>query len=197
MDIQIGRDTGKKAIVDEGIIVNRDNNTIVEYQECLFQVSDLSFFLNNYHDVGCYIGPKIIIGDDHKHITLHTKDSCNDDHSIEYSLISAGGEYPILPLSQQVVRNERLFPGLPTRFPVNDTKPVQVKRNNVPVNYTIEEAKGRNDGRYTVDYTPHSCHYLTVCGTVQVKAVVRIGENDQSSPMINEILLKKAWKEKA
>lgn len=119
-------------------------------------------------------------------ITLETQHYAPDKTGIEYSLIDGTSEIPILPNGETTVMNERLFPNLETRFTVD--RIIDIRRNGEVVNLSIDEAKNKRDGLYSVSYeTSNANTYRPTTETVGVKATLRSYSEDVDHPYIEGV----------
>lgn len=111
-----------------------------------------------------------------------------DEHSsVEFSIIDETGETPIVPRGISYIRNERIFPGLDTRFPADLGAPVVIQKDGAPVDMTFEEAKEKTDGLYTVSYKPKEGYtYTAKTDEVRIKVVLRV-YGKESMPYVKDI----------
>lgn len=113
---------------------------------------------------------------------------------LEYSIIENGIETPILPKDQDKIKDEKIFFGLPLRFPVEEIDTVAIKANGTLTSYRYDDIKtlqanGNKD--YTVDYTPvQNAHYYSPKSKkIQVKVVQRL-QGDNTPKPIEQILIR-------
>lgn len=146
-----------------------------------------------------YITSEISVGSC-SYIELSVKRN-NESASIEYSILDNGNEIPIVPVEQDKITNEKIFPGLPLRFTPTAGSLV-IKKDGVETTLTIEEYKSLSNLRYgegyTADYIPSvgSSKYIPIGDKIKVKIVERCGNSLPSvisSIVINKYGGKKVW----
>ena len=124
-------------------------------------------------------------------LELEVIDDQPDGTSIEYSLVEAGVERPILPVGVTRILDERVFYGMQPRFAMNHNKPIEVKKDGLIVDIGITAAMARKDGIYTVSYTPAiQSSYKPSSRTIDIKAVLRRHDESAKSPAIQSLLLR-------
>ena len=106
--------------------------------------------------------------------------SNQDISSLETYIIDGSNEYPILPIETTKVVNEKLFFNMDTRFLMDNTKDVLIKKNNEKTSLKINDLKNNSDinynnDLYTVSYTPiiQSQLYYPKQDKIKVKIIQR------------------------
>ena len=95
------------------------------------------------------------------------------------------------------IHNERLFPETDLRFIETDDLEVLyekiIKKDGLELPISLDEAKTKYDGRYSVSYTPSIENtYRPLNNTVRIKAIIRtFGDNYDKIPHINMINIRK------
>lgn len=126
-----------------------------------------------------------------KHLELEADYSISEYSSVEFSIIDQDKEVPIMPINDDIVRNEKIFFGLPLRFPIDKTKPYYIKKDGVEVNITPEAAINSNDGLYTITYTPvDSKQYEPIEDKVKLKVILRLYDKLAEAPFIKSALIR-------
>lgn len=143
-----------------------------------------------------------VIKDEGLHVTLPIK--INDANAIElvvdmyrpekagieFSIIDGDKTIPILANGESIVYNELLFPNMPTRFAM-DGEPIEIKKDGTPVNMTLQDARNRRDGKYSVTYRAQSgIRYTPTSTSIKIATVMRIFNREDDMPYINGMKLK-------
>ena len=117
------------------------------------------------------------------YIELSAKVS-NPSADIEYSIIDGVTETPILPVEQSIVSQEKMFPGLPTRFDPDTSEPITIFKNGqkTNINYNQLNSLDANDS-YTISYTPVKLShiYYPQNQKIKIKVVQRCDGNIPAS----------------
>jgi hypothetical protein len=175
--------------------INTDENLIVDatkYYYYLFGVDSLSAeFVSKYDNSG-FISKEIYIGslNSNEHLTIYA-DDVFERGSIEYSLINGTEVIPILPENQTKVLDERIFYKSPTRFTVDNTQDIIIKKDGEIINISLYQAINSNDGIYTVSYTPVLNTISSLINeSVKVKVIIRTYDVDHPC-YVSNIKIKK------
>lgn len=114
---------------------------------------------------------------------------------LEYSIIENGNETPILPKGQTFIYGEKIFFGLPLRFPAEKTETVAIKAGGMLTSYRyddIDKLQENGDKKeYTIDYTPvqSAHHYYPKSNKIQVKIIQRL-KKDSIPHSIEQVLIR-------
>lgn len=177
--------------------VNLDENLFVNnkrYYYYLFGVDNISFDYCTIDNESSFISKEINIGklNNNEYITLNVNDSV-EKGCIEYYIVDGTELIPILPENQTKVIDEKIFYKMPTRFTIDSTKEVIIKRNGDPIKMTMQEAINKNEEGviYTVSYTPvlNTINSL-INEKIKIKAVIRSFDTNYAN-FIKNITIKK------
>lgn len=118
----------------------------------------------------------------------------NDNSSYELSIIDGSTDIPILPISCTQVNNEKLIQNMSTRFYIDTSYSVNIKKNGVYYsnNYTsFDKSLLSSSDVYTISYTPLNSYKKTVSNSIiRLKLIIRIYDKGYP-PSISNIILKK------
>jgi len=118
----------------------------------------------------------------------------NDSSSYELSIIDGSTDIPILPVSYTQVNNEKLIQNIGTRFNIDTSYSINIKKNGVYYsnNYTtFDKNLLSSSDVYTISYTPLNPYKKTVSNNIiRLKLIIRIYNNGYP-PSISNIVLKK------
>lgn len=158
----------------------------------LMGINDLQIKRKEYNEVCGRVFHKVQMEPGNE-IELYSDYSETDTSSIEFSIIDYDTEIPIFPSNAETVNNERIFMNKDTRFTIDETKPVEIKKDGAVVNITLEEAKRKDDGIYTITYNPvkESKKYLPTQNTILVKAILRSYDKLKAPAKIRRIRIKR------
>lgn len=144
----------------------------------------------------CRITREMDIGEN-DYVELEAEYFADEYSAVEFSIIDhiTGIETPILPVGEEMVKNEKIFPGKPLRFSIDSSRPFVLKKDGV-IQYTgvglPDEAP--EDG-YTIDYYPmgNFDKVFPANSKVRVKVVLRFYKQDQETrpPHITRIAIRK------
>jgi hypothetical protein len=153
---------------------------------------DVCKVLNNNNC--CMISKDIYVGDmgTNDYIQFDAQYNVNDYSSIEFYIIDGQIVAPIMSTGDKQVFNEKIFYGLPTRFSVDTTKPIQIKKNGVLIDMDLEKAIKSNDADYTVSYTPlNAWAYTPVNSNIKLKVIMRLYDINEANPYLVSARFKK------
>ena len=106
--------------------------------------------------------------------------------SVEFYVIDGIKEKPIMPIDIERVEDEKLFYGLPTRFDIDTSEPVTIKKDGVAVGTDIDNTLLK-DGLYTISYKPINGYRVEPDNTdIRIKLVVR-QYNDGPAPFVSNV----------
>lgn len=135
---------------------------------------------------------------DGDYLQLHVVDNTGEFSSIEYYIVDGDMEIPVLPVSDKLVYNEKVFPEEDLRFEVDDDLfslgIINVKRDGMGIDTTYDDIKNQYDAKYCVSYQPkNDCYnYTPINDSIKVKAIMRIyGSTIDTIPYIKSINVRK------
>lgn len=135
---------------------------------------------------------------DGDYLQLQVDDNYGEFSSIEYFIVDGDIEIPILPVNEQYVYNEKIFPENDLRFAIDDDLyakgVINIKKDGLVINTTLDDIKDSYDATYCVSYQPvNDCYnYTPINDSIRVKAIIRIfGETVDTVPHIKSISIKK------
>ena len=159
-----------------------------------FGVNHLKASYKSFHDVsGILTNP--IDTTNCRYVELDAKINETPNSSIEFSIYDGNTEYPILPKSITTIQDELMFSGLPTRFSIDTSSPITIKKNGdvFGVSYLdFDKDLLKTSDRYTISYTPVNPYRLAITNTsIRLKVVVRV-YNEGYPPSIRNITIMKS-----
>ncbi|MCY7865889.1 hypothetical protein P8918_13330 [Bacillus spizizenii] len=155
-----------------------------------FGVDNVSFSSRNINTTCGRVTDYIEIGNVES-IQLESSYHLPDKASVEFSVIDQDVEIPIVPVGDSLVRNEKIFFGLPLRFSIDKTKPYIIKKDGVEVTMTPEAAINANDGLYTITYSPIGAYdYMPKNDRVKVKVIMRLYDKTSEPPFVQNALIR-------
>lgn len=128
------------------------------------------------------------------YITLSVNTTSYDETkvSLEYYIVEGTTEMPILPIESKTIVNEAVFFNLPSRFTIDQTKPITIRKNGKATNLRIKDIQKMtsNISRYSIDYTPleDPYKYYPKSNTIKIKVIQRC-QNDAVPASITSILI--------
>ena len=132
------------------------------------------------------------------YLQLQVNDNYGEFSSIEYFIVDGDIEIPILPVNEQYVYNEKIFPENDLRFAIDDDLyakgVINIKKDGLIINTTLDDIRDSYDATYCVSYQPVSdCYnYTPINDSIRVKAIIRIfGDTVDTVPHIKSISIKK------
>ncbi len=158
----------------------------------LFGIDDIEIKNMKINKTCGFITRDVEIENDTK-IELTTETYENNTSSIEFYIIDRNVEIPINPISQERIMNEKIFFGKETRFGVDESKEIIIKKDGIATNISFEEAKSISDGAlYTISYYPEKQEpYLVKGDNIKIKAILRVYDEERKPPYIKSIGIKK------
>ena len=159
-----------------------------------FEINRVSLYEDNY-----FLSDPVTLGvlEENEYIQLYVDDVTGENSSIEYYIVDGDLDVPIIPIGTDYIHNERLFPETDLRFIETDDLEVLyeklIKKDGLELPISLDEAKTKYDGRYSVSYTPSIENtYRPLNNTVRIKAIIRtFGDNYDKIPHINMINIRK------
>lgn len=106
--------------------------------------------------------------------------SVTGNANVEYSILDGVTETPILPVEQKSISEEKIFPGLATRFKPDISKPIVIYKDGKKTNITYAQLNSLDaDGSYSISYTPEKLShiYYPQNKKIKIKVVQRCSEN--------------------
>ena len=129
-----------------------------------------------------------------RYIEMDATISETNNSSIEFYIYDGNTKYSILPKSITDIKDELLFSGLPTRFSIDNSKPVSIKKNgNVFSSSYINFDKNllKTTDKYTISYTPVNPYRIAITNTsIRLEVVVRIYKNGYPPSIKNVNIMK-------
>ena len=147
----------------------------------------------------CFISKYINIGElvSGEYLEFDAIYSCDEDSSIEFYMLDGEEEIPIIPSGDVIIKNEKVFSELSTRFSIDASSPIIVKNKTSISNLSLSEAKEKllaaaeNDS-YNVTYsTKASRRILPINKNIRIKAIIRAYGESSDSPYIKSMKFKK------
>ena len=142
-----------------------------------FGIDAIKIGYSSTHEVSGFVSEKIKIGScSYIQVELQTD---KGDTSIEVYILDDGKEFPILPLNENYVADEKIFQDLSTRFIVDTDENVVIKKDGEVTNLTLANIENttvlNNDAIYTVSYFPRagSDKIFPTSKEIQVKIIQR------------------------
>lgn len=131
---------------------NEEMIALAEQDYFHFGVSDITLSKEVAEHSACFISRQMKINGDY--LSLDLTYYGGSSTSVEVSILIGGKEFPIMPKGDTYIRNEKIFYGMPTRFPVDETKGMTVYYKGEMVSKTFEEAQADSLEGYSVSYYP-------------------------------------------
>ena len=155
-----------------------------------FGIDELNFKRRELNEVCCHITKNILIGNSEE-LELDVSYSAKEHASVEFYIVDGQKEYPILPIGDDMVKNEKIFFKMPLRFKMDTNKPFTIKKDGEVVNISVEEAMNANDGLYTIDYYPIDGHsHVPTNNVVRLKTILRLYDKDAEPPYVKSAALR-------
>lgn len=164
-----------------------------KYSYC-FGIDSIEFSHINVEDAMCFISDEIDVGilSDDEYIQLIADYNAGDNGSVEFYIIDGSTAKEILPIGTDVVINEKIFFGLRTRFSIDNTKSIIVKKDGNIVDISLDTAIEQNDTGYTVSYNPLDAHNIkTTNSSIMVKVIIRTYDKNARPPFVKSLAIKK------
>lgn len=192
----------------ENYLINKDNFSFLDdlnnlytdrvlypdkqtYYYYLFGIDDIKIQLVEEKDKGVFISKNIKIEELKENQNLTFSSVFNGN--IEFSLIDGSNEIPLLPKEQEIITDEVIFYNTPTRFTVDITKEVIIKKDGNKTNLSLQEALKIDspENIYTVSYTPIYTPITYINNSeIKIKAILR-NLKDFNKDIIYKMQLKK------
>lgn len=151
-----------------------------------FGIDDMQLRHVSLNPTCCFISKSIELGtlDEGEYIELDASYSADENSSIEFYIIDGTNEIPIVPIKDTLIKNEKVFTGYETRFKVDKSKQVIVKRDGVTTNVSLDEAL-LNNQNYVLTYTPDGGYqYKPFHTTIKVKIIIRNYKLENYAPCV-------------
>lgn len=159
-----------------------------------FGIDSINFSNIKVEENMCFISEDIEIGqlEEDEYIQLISDYNTGENGSIEFYVLDGSEPKSILPIGTNVVLDEKIFFGLRTRFSIDEDEPITIKKNNIVVDVTLDQAINSNEDGYTVSYTPIDAHDLTIKNdVVKLKVIIRTYSKNVDAPFVKRIAIKK------
>lgn len=174
-------------IQNDGIVKN-----VVMYE---FGIDNINVGYSTSYETCGYVSDEINIGNC-SYIQLEVQ-ATDGDTSLEYYIIDGVNETPILPLNETEIINEKIFQNLPTRFAVDTSKTITIKKNNEETSLTLDNIEKNMvldvSDVYTINYTTkyESNKFFPTEKKIQVKIIHREYSFSVCPRIIKSIIIKK------
>ena len=166
-----------------------DTETIAAYSY-FFGLDQFQAELRSGENVACMVIPDLGLLRCSK-LELEASDHAPAGTAIEYSFIESGIEYPVLPVDEEQVTDERLFPGLPLRFGASLTAPIVIKKDGEISGLDLAAAISKKDAVYTASYRPVTgFHHVPEGTSIGLKIILRRHSPQAMSPWISSLLIR-------
>lgn len=159
-----------------------------------FGLDKVQASVKNINQNVCFISQDITIGElkEGEYIQLDAKYITNESSSIEFYILDAGRVEPILSISDKKIFNEKIFYNLRPRFAIDLDKEINIKKNGMSTNITIDQAIKSNNGLYTISYSPvNAYNYAPISTTIKVKVIIRLYDKTAAVPYITKMKIRK------
>lgn len=137
--------------------INNDNTFVTTKVKYAFGINKLETkHIKNYNVCG-YISEDIEISSC-SYIKLSVKGN-NDISGLEFYIIDNSKESPILPIETDIVKDEKIFFGMDTRFNIDTTKDITIKKDGEIFSSSLTDLNELDSSSfaksiYTIDYVP-------------------------------------------
>ena len=167
------------------------NNKIKKYIYN-FGIDSINFSNVNINNDTCFISNEINLEYNNCYIQLLAEYDEGDNGSIEFYIIDGSEEKAILPLNQEKVFNEKIFSNLKTRFTIDESQKIIIKKDGVLINTNFEQAQKLNESNLTISYTPINAHNIKIKNkNIRVKIIMRTYDNKTCIPYVKKINIRK------
>ena len=167
------------------------DNTIKKYIYN-FGIDSINFSNMNIDNNTCFISNEINLEYNNDFIQLLAEYDEGDNGSIEFYIIDGSEEKAILPLNQEKVFNEKIFSNLKTRFAIDESEKIIIKKDGVLLNTNFEQAQKLNESNLTISYTPINAHNIKIKNkNIRIKAIIRTYDNKTCIPYVKKISIRK------
>lgn len=184
---------------NESKVINKSESENIETINKYTYRFGLDFFtLHNVerYNESCFVSDEIKIGtmSSDEYLNINADAIAADSTNIEFYIIDGNKEIPILPLSTDTVKGEKIFTGMPLRFAQEWEEDYIIRKNGYVVNMSLDDAMKSLSGDYSIDYFPakESCYSYTPLNTsIKIKAIIRRYNEFAEMPYINSIKVRK------
>lgn len=148
----------------------------------------------------CFTSQEIVLKNvkDGDFIQLEAVYSIDESSSTEFYIIHNNDEFPILPVETDLIYNEKIFFNRMTRFEIDYSKDIIIKKDGEISNKTVEQAIQSTDGLYTITYSPllnnnNGYSYLLAAGdhAIKIKTIQRLYDTSFKAPIIKDLKIRK------
>lgn len=155
-------------IIDESKINSNNILTYTKVKYC-FGINNITTKYIKNNTVCGYISKAIEIGHC-SYIKLSVKAN-KDISNLEFYIIEEGKEFPMLPIETDKVTNEKIFFNMDTRFVVDKTKDIIIKKNQEITSLSLADLNNLNleTDIYTIDYIPAIQQQLYYPDNISIK----------------------------
>jgi hypothetical protein len=163
--------------------------------EYSFSLTDLALQYKPYYaDTG--IVSKDISISNFQYLCIDANITENEYSSFEFSILDGATELPILPLSIKRVNNELLYYNLPTRFTIDTSQLVVIRKNNILFATsweTFDTNLLNSNDVYTISYTPINAYKcVSAHNTIRIKLIIHVYDTERGyPPSISNVVLQK------
>ena len=163
----------------------------------VFGIDKINIQNNKFNQTCCHITQDINIGllDENVYIELMAHYNCGNNASVEFYIIDGNNEIPILPKSDVLVNNEKIFFGQSTRFLIDYeyyAAPIIKKDGEVDQTLTLQNAIKDPIGKYTIQYKPLNAYqYKPSSSLLKVKTILRVYNDYDAIPYVDNIKIMK------
>ena len=195
--------------IEHNVMTNQSNTTV--YRKDTGNTKTITMYAYNFGFDSLDINRTVLYRDNYfvsnpvsignlnedEYIQLYVEDNNSNNSNIEYYIVDGDIDIPIIPIGKDYIDNERIFPETDLRFIENNSIDYYynkiIKKDGFEIPISLEEAKTKYDGRYSISYTPLINNtYRPLNNTVKVKAIIRtFGDNYDSIPYINSISIRR------
>lgn len=157
---------------------NVDNNhqELLERTVYNFGIDSITARYTSPKPISGFVSSPINIGPC-SYITLSVKTSGILDGRTEFSIIDGSSEIPILPEEMGLhIKNEKLFPNMPTRFSIDLEKEYVIYKDNAATQLSYEDVQAMplDDGEYSITYVSKAEYkYFPISESIRVKIIAR------------------------
>lgn len=187
---------------DDVISFASDDNKNVKNVESInkytyrFGLDYLNLSYVEQYNESCFMSDEIHVGrfNSNEYLNINTEFSSLESTSIEFYIVDGNKEVPILPLSLDKIKNEKIFTGMNLRFDQGYDDDYAIRKDGYVINMSLDDAISQMTGNYSVDYTPNAttCYSYTPINTsIKVKAILRKYNDFAEMPYIESIKIRK------
>ena len=158
-----------------------------------FGLDELKIMNNAINPYCCFVSKAITLNNV-KTIALEADYFCDDNSSIEFYIIDGTNTIPIIPFNETLIKNEKLFINLPTRFTIDETQPILIKEKSKITSYTLSDYKNNiidMSKDFNITYTPVcNYYYQPYNNTIKLKIILRNYELEDIAPYIKTVKIR-------